>query len=114
MNSTDPLNTLGFGIVTYRDLLWQMTWLFVALTVIMSPVLMVYKNGSGYNAGEIKSYEYLSLGNLGYSTVQCASILIDVENIAIHCPYGTVGEIFSYGVQQPVDNITSDICVITD
>lgn len=83
MNSNDPLNLLGFGIVTYRDLLYQMMWLFVVLSAIMWPALLIYKSGTGYDADNIASYEYLSLGNLGYSSVECSNIPIEVGSIAI-------------------------------
>ena len=114
MNSKDPLNLLGFGIVTYRDLLYQMMWLFVVLSAIMWPALLIYKSGTGYDVENIASYEYLSLGNLGYSSVECSNIPIEVGSIAIQCPYGKVGEIFSYGVQPPIDNLTSDVCMVND
>lgn len=38
------------------------------------------------------------LGNMGYSTTQCDSIPYQIGKIAISCPYGTIGQIYSVGV----------------
>ena len=57
MQSDDPLNILGFGIVTYRNLLYMMIWLFIALTAIMTPAISIYSSGSGYDEVKDASWE---------------------------------------------------------
>lgn len=37
IESSDPLNDYGAGIVAYRDLLWNLVWVFVILTLITLP-----------------------------------------------------------------------------
>ena len=49
---------------------------------------------------DLVQYELGMIGNLGYSSVQCASIPIDVAKVNIMCPYGTVGEILDKGINQ--------------
>jgi hypothetical protein len=44
---SDPFNFLGYGMVAYRDLMFTFTLLFVALTIVMIPVMSIYK---GHNA----------------------------------------------------------------
>ena len=43
----DPFNFLGYGMVAYRDLMLTLTLLFLGITVVMAPVMMIYK---GHNA----------------------------------------------------------------
>jgi len=40
------------------------------------------------------------IGNMGFSTVQCASIPIDVKKLNIMCPFGSVGKILDQGINQ--------------
>lgn len=97
-DTTDPFNLLGFGIVTYRDLLFQLIWLFLLLSVVALPSIYVYKAGTGYENLVIHGWESDSLGNLGYSSVQCSTIPLGVGTMTINCPFGIVGEIYDYGV----------------
>lgn len=43
------------------------------------------------------------LGNLGYSTVNCASMPIEVGAVSISCTYGVIGAIYQLGVSTPGD-----------
>lgn len=43
----DPFNFLGFGLVAYRDLMFTLIMLFSVLSIIMLPVIFIYK---GHNA----------------------------------------------------------------
>jgi hypothetical protein len=74
----DPINSLGFGIVAYRDLLYSLIWIFSAFSILMLPTIYIYQNGSGYAFNEIPGKEIYSLGNLGYTSVQCASMPLGV------------------------------------
>jgi hypothetical protein len=86
----DPINSLGFGIVAYRDLLYSLIWAFTFFSLLSIPTIYIYSNGGGYYSSKL-GWEVDSLGNLGYSSVQCASIPLGVETLVISCPYGTVG-----------------------
>lgn len=61
-----------------------------------------FKQGSGYKNvnPELIKYEMGTIGNLGYSSVQCASIPVDVKKLNIMCPFGTVGKIIDQGINQ--------------
>ena len=39
-----------------------------------------------------------SLGNLGYSTVQCQQIPVGIGILTLECPYGTIGSILDNNV----------------
>lgn len=72
----DPFNFLGFGMVAYRDLMFVLMMLFAVLTLIMLPVIYIYK---GHNAiVKPASFSNLSLGNMGYSSTQCQRVPYDL------------------------------------
>jgi hypothetical protein len=73
--------------------------------------MYLFRAGSGYKNDTVKGYEIDSIGNLGYSSVQCSTTPIGVKKMAVACPYGTIGEILYYGVQPPTeDGLTSSVC----
>ena len=82
----------------------------------MAPVIYYFHNGSGYQftPKALQSYEMRTLGNMGYSSVQCRSMPLAVEKMVYDCPYGTVGEIYDYGVNHVNDGGSRDSCVETD
>jgi hypothetical protein len=92
----EPLNQLGFGIVAYKDLMFTMTFLFTIISLLMIPTMVFYSNQSGIP--EPKNFATLSLGNFGYSSIQCQSNPYNLLRIPIKCPYGSVGEDKSIGV----------------
>lgn len=71
----DPLAKLGFGIVAYMGMLWTLIWTFTLYTIMLLPTFWFFGSGGAYDdvPSAIKS-DYLDtyLGNLGYSSVQCA------------------------------------------
>jgi len=52
------------------------------------------------------------LGNMGYSSVQCTSVPLDLGKINIQCPYGKVGEIYEYGIN--ASDATAENCLAND
>jgi hypothetical protein len=69
----DPIAKLGFGIVAYVDILWCLIWTFTLYTIFLVPTFMFFSQGGAYKNVAVKS-DYLDsyMGNLGYSSVQCA------------------------------------------
>ncbi len=98
---TNPIAQLGFGIVAYVDMLWCLIWTFTLYTILLLPTFMFYGEGSAYDdvpAAVKSTYLDSYLGNLGYSSVQCAQIPANVQRLSLSCPYGTIGEYLDYGV----------------
>lgn len=96
----DPIGALGFGIVAYRDILWTLICVFGLFTLLVWPTKMAFESGTGYkglNDAHVQ-YERSSLGNLGYSSVQCSSIPVEVGVLTLSCPFGTIGDVYDYGV----------------
>jgi hypothetical protein len=66
----DAFKILGFGLMSYRNVLSSLTVTFFFLSVIFYPIINLYKSGSGIdvesNPGKYSAY---SIANLGYSTI---------------------------------------------
>lgn len=109
----DPIAKLGFGIVAYVNMLWMLIWTFFIYTLLLMPTFIFFYEGSAYDNVAVKS-DYLDtyLGNLGYSSVQCASIPTRVGRLALSCPYGTIGKYLDYGINPDVAN--KNTCVTDD
>ena len=72
----DPLMVMGYGIIAYRDILLYMFYAFLGITVMQVPSLHIYSQGTAYlNQGSSEDY---SIGNLGYSSVQCDQIPVGI------------------------------------
>ena len=96
-----PVAQLGFGIVAYLDMLFCLIWSFVIYSAFLFPTFVFFSHGAAYDSvPEVLRSNFLDsyIGNLGYSSVQCASIPQPVGQLVISCPYGTIGEIYDYGV----------------
>ena len=62
----------------------------------MLPVLQIYKKGGMpgvYNSYDNTKWAKWSLGNLGYSTVQCSIAPLGLDKMALQCPYGNIQKI---------------------
>ena len=74
--------------------------------------MMYFGEGSAYSSvpAAVKS-DYLDtyLGNMGYSTVQCAQIPYDIQRLSLSCPYGKIGEFLDFGVTPFAAN--KDLCI---
>jgi hypothetical protein len=77
--------------------------------------MFFFSEGSAYSSvpSAIKS-DYLDtyLGNLGYSSVQCATIPSAIHRLSLACPYGKIGEILDYGVNPLPEN--KNVCIADD
>ena len=82
----------------------------------MAPSIYYNGMGQGYKfvPEEKQSYEMHTLGNLGYSSVQCQQIPVVVGKLSISCPYGVIGEFFDFGINHNGDGGKADSCISTD
>lgn len=101
----DPIAKLGFGIVAYVDMLWTLIYTFLLFTLLLLPTMMAFSDGKAYDNVLVKStYLDTYLGNLGYSSVQCAQIPANVGRLSMSCPFGDIGEILDYGMNKQLNN----------
>jgi len=92
----DPFDMLGFGLIAYKKTIWNLFELFFVLSFVVSPLLKTFNEGTGIDRS-IKGWSHLSLGNMGYSSVQCASSPFFMENFVLTCPYGKISKIVDNG-----------------
>lgn len=112
----DPIMRLGYGIVAYRNLMWTMTLALCVFTILAIPSLVIYSNGTGYayTNKRLQGREIYSLGNMGYSSVQCSSIPMGIGVLSLSCPYGQIGEILDYGVNDVHNGVDTQLCANTE
>ena len=82
-------------------MLWMLIWTFTIYTLLLLPSILFYADGSAYDhVPDVVKSNYLDsyLGNLGYSSVQCASIPSQVGQLNLDCPYGKIGKFLDYGI----------------
>lgn len=111
----DPIMKLGYGITAYRNIMWSFFVMFCILTVLCIPAFVVYGNGGGYHYGKesLAGKEKYSLGNLGYSSTQCTQVYMGISSLTLNCPYGTIGQIIEYGVNDVKDGVSPQLCTAT-
>lgn len=82
----------------------------------MAPSIYYNNQGEGYKfvPVEKQSYEMNTIGNLGYSSVQCQQIPVVVGKLSLSCPYGMIGEFYDYGINHHEDGGRADSCLTTD
>ena len=87
-------------------MLWWLTVSFFLFSLLTWPARHHFQGGTGYDAGNplTVGYEKSMIGNMGYSSVQCATVPVNVGKLYVKCPYGDVGEIFGFGVNIGDDN----------
>ena len=105
---------LGYGIVSYMQLLQTLQWVFFILTLLNLPALYIYSEGTAYKENSenfLGGYDKLMLGNLGYSSVNCDSAPTKVGFIGLQCNFGTIGEIYDYGFHERNDEDTFEMCI---
>ena len=106
----DPLAALGYGIVAYTNILQTMIWVFIGFSVLLLPTMINYSAGDAYEGDPMAGFASGMISNMGYSSVECANSPIDIGQFTFSCPYGTVGRILDYGVNNPSDGSPVDAC----
>ena len=114
----DPYLSLGFGFIAYRDLLEQLIICFTLLSIFIYPVAQIYKQGGAYTMdADIQSGSLYSLGNLGYSSVQCQLASFEIDKFPMQCPFGTISDIVPNGIgineqslKDENDKVIQDYC----
>jgi hypothetical protein len=104
------LNLLGFGAVAYFDLQKYLIVIFSIMFILLFPSLLLfryYPNGRKIGSSSLNKY---TIGNLGFSSVLCKDVSLQVGNITMSCPTGEMREIISAGLI-PRDGLINDACL---
>ena len=107
----DPLAQLGFGIVAYINILYSMIWAFVLFSLMLLPTMMNYKTGDNYLGDPRAGHATGMISNLGYSTVECNNTPLSLGKTTLYCPYGVIGTIMEYGINDEKMGSPPDACV---
>jgi hypothetical protein len=100
----DPILLLGYGIVAYRNLLKTLTFLYLGLSILVTPVIMLYQQGDGFNGyNAVTSYDLMTIGNLGQSSVQCNVNALEASSVSVSCGFGVLGEMTNIGLNSAND-----------
>ena len=97
-------------MVAYVNILWTLIWTFIFFSLLLIPTMNNYRAGVAYEDDHLTGYATGMISNLGYSTMECRNIPLSLGNIAIDCPYGVVGGIIDYGVNNPDEGSPIDAC----
>ena len=111
----DPYLSLGFGLIAYRSTLWSLACTFAFMSMIAFPLIKTYEGGGAIDMNVVNTkFGVYSLANLGYSTVQCATMPFNQKTLTLTCPYGEITNIVDnengFGVT-PYNSKARDACL---
>ena len=66
--SGDPFVRYGFGLIAYRNTLFNLAMAFVLFSLLAVPMITTYSKGEAWTIA-FSNYGKYTLGNLGYNTV---------------------------------------------
>lgn len=93
------MDRLGFGIVSYFQMLKIFMWFFLVLGIAQIPVMYRFSSYRENTHGVPKQlFENTLVGNLGQSTLKCATFGMNLNDIVFGCPNGSLTEFVSIGV----------------
>lgn len=96
--SGDAFLNFGFGIMSYRNTIFNLALLFLLFSIISYPLGLHYKNGGGITSDVKTKFGRKSIANLGYSSLQCINTPYGMRKAALSCPYGQMTQIVANGV----------------
>jgi hypothetical protein len=95
--SGDPYFRYGFGLIAYRNTLFNLCVAFAVFSLLAWPMASSYASGSAWKQGFSKFGKY-SIGNLGYNTVQCKNMQLIMKTYQLSCPYGKIDTLVDFGM----------------
>ena len=104
------LNLLGYGTIAYLEIQRYLIYAFVLMLIVALPsfYLFLYYEGGRKSGSTILNY--LSIGNLGFSSAVCKDISLKVGNLTMSWPTGNMKNVVSFGII-PSDGIINDACL---
>ncbi|CAI2370761.1 unnamed protein product [Moneuplotes crassus] len=96
-SSYKDLSVLGFGVYSFFYILEMLMILFAVLSLLsfFTMFLYSYYGDSKYSTS---LFDYIEMGNLGYSSSFCKDVPLGVGQMTVDCPTGVISQIESYGV----------------
>jgi hypothetical protein len=94
--NADPLLDFGVGIISYRTLLRQLIILFLVISILIIPCVLLYHDNSELMTHASKLSQW-SLGNMGFMKTHCEFASLNLQKIVLTCPYGHISKMFPGG-----------------
>jgi hypothetical protein len=95
----DPFLYLGFGIVSYFDLIKVLIWVFLILTLVNTPNIMIFQSYSNYSNDMVdRGSRMMTMGNMGFSTPKCVDTGMATNNIIMSCKTGYIAKVTDFGI----------------
>jgi hypothetical protein len=85
---------LGYGVNAYFDIMLSLVWMFACITIFVLPLFYAYSQNETkalQNFGKYAITQY-SLGNMGGSSVSCASVKMAQPAVYLECYTGFMDE----------------------
>ena len=76
----DPFILLGYGINSFFDLMSQLFWFAIFVTIFFTPLMTEFADQKGLKHEPRYMFNQFSLGNMGGSNIQCSQHGLTVEN----------------------------------
>ena len=95
----DAMTRLGYGIVSYFEVIKTFMMVFTMILLFNVPV-MYYNSQWAAFAGESQlswTAKYTT-GNLGQSQARCLNVAMATETLSVSCPTGSISEVTHFGV----------------
>ena len=95
----DAMTRLGYGIVSYFNVIY--TFMVIFLLILLFNIPVMYNNSSwAAFAGErqLSWTAQYTVGNLGQAQTRCINVLMETETLSVSCPTGAISEITQFGV----------------
>lgn len=95
----DAMTRLGYGVVSYFELIKTFLFIFMLITCINIPVMQ--NNSSWHAYASIRQLSWTAQytqGNLGQSMTRCVSLKLVGDAVSIGCNTGLISEVTHFGV----------------
>eukprot|EP00352_Strombidinopsis_acuminata_P005189 CAMPEP_0176366210 /NCGR_PEP_ID=MMETSP0126-20121128/21023_1 /TAXON_ID=141414 ORGANISM="Strombidinopsis acuminatum, Strain SPMC142" /NCGR_SAMPLE_ID=MMETSP0126 /ASSEMBLY_ACC=CAM_ASM_000229 /LENGTH=138 /DNA_ID=CAMNT_0017723545 /DNA_START=133 /DNA_END=549 /DNA_ORIENTATION=+ len=87
----DPFLQVGYGINAYFDVISQLAWMFVFISIFMIPSMIKYSEYGGVkDFSPFYALDQFTLGNMGGASVLCQNVPVafDTIQLTLSCPSG--------------------------
>lgn len=102
--SDDPLNGLGFGFEAYWRMLWSMSAVFILLSLIFLPEIIINVSVGGMKGVRNYANSEFTLGNLGFSASNCIFQYNGINHARdLTCLVGTIDSSVAFGLIPDTD-----------
>lgn len=95
----DAMTRLGYGIVSYFNLIYTFMFVFLIITLVNIPVM--YFNSSWHAFDQFRQLSWTAqytAGNLGASEARCINVKLLGDSLSVSCSTGSVSEVTHWGV----------------